>query len=308
MGDAKMQNTSEIQELNTKQHLSGYDLTTLLIRGGLSKLGLNANAKLVLTYLATCYNEKNGSVYPRVKTISESLEISERGVIRALAELTDKGCIIRSKRGRNKNVYVITNKVLNLTSNDITVRQDDTSSNDTTSLPCHEIKQHEVKEQQLKENVVSLRNFNRGAEEQTLKASSTTAVCSKVLYDLTVIPDIIKAKAESGKIRNLQGYWRSLRPQVKQEYWEQDTAEKLKIQQKAEIKKQAEIQQAKELAEKQAEQAELSKPLDEQYTREQAINLVSKLYSLNRNFAFRGIAKDLVKIYEISENEIQEII
>ena len=136
-----MQTMKEIQTIKEcNRHLSGFDLTTLLIRGGLSKLGLNANAKLVLTYLATCYNEKNGCVYPRVRTMSKALEISERGIIRALAELTEKGCIIRSKRRRNTNIYVITNKVLNLTSNDTINGHNDISSNDTMSLPCNEIK------------------------------------------------------------------------------------------------------------------------------------------------------------------------
>lgn len=288
-------------DLTNVNHLSGYDLTTLLIRGGgLAKLNLNANAKMVLLYLATCYNEKKGSVYPRVATMAAALDISERGVIRALAELTEKGAIMRSKKGRNKNVYVITNKVLNIS-----------LSSDTMSrrvvTPCHyhvhEIKQHEVKQQH--EVVDFLKNSKtKGVEEETQAASSTAAAVSSKTYDITEIPDIIKKKHKEGKIRNLVGYWRSLRPAVKQEYWELDAAEKKKIQRKKELQEQAQLE--KQRAAEEWEKIKNEPSVVEVYTRQQAWDYCLRFTSNPdmRRFLHKGICAKLIERFNFDIEDL----
>ena len=276
-------------------HLSGYDLTTLLIRGGLAKLNLNANAKMVLLYLATCYNEKKGTVFPRISTMAASLGIAARGVIRAIEELTEKGAILKSKRGRNKNVYILTNKVLNVT------RHDDTSSSDMVSLPClKEVKQHEVKQQH--EVVVDLNKpVANEVEEET---TSSTVVASPETPNINEIPDIIRRKHEEGKIRNLVGYWKSLRPAVKKEYWEQNAAEKQKIQRKKELEKQAQLEKQRKAEE--WEQLKNEPSIVETYTREQAWGYCQRFADNPdmHKFLYKGICAKLIKRFGFNVDEL----
>jgi len=282
-----MQTAKEIQTVKEcNKHLSGYDLTTLLIRGGLGKLGLNANAKLVLTYLATCYNEKNGSVYPRVKTMSEALEISERGIIRALAELTEKGYIIRSKRGKNKNVYVITNKVLNLADNDTTKRQDDTTSNDTMSLPCnHEVKQEEVKEQQQIKEVKPVENV------VAFSSFSSFKKCKSV--KLEDVPSIIR---ENKNVKNPCGYWASLDENAKNEYLEKEKKKEEIRLKKIEFEKQEELRKIQE--QKELEEIRKQPPFWETCNRQEAVKHLRNFKNM-RQLLHTGYRQTLIDKYNI---------
>lgn len=209
--------------IKDKGYLSGYDLTTLLIRGGLAKLNVTANTKLVLLYFASCYNAKKGVVFPKIKTVADSVGISEIGVKRAVAELIEKGCILKTKKGANANQYLITNKITgyqNDTSQiDTLPDQNDTSESIKMIPSCHELKQEELK--QTTTDVVFLKEFKGVDKEET--------GCTAVSSFETEIPDILKEKAKKGEIRNLKAYWNSLRPAVKQEYIEVDAAEKKRI-------------------------------------------------------------------------------
>lgn len=102
---------TESQTVTSCNKLSAYQLTTGLLRGGLSKLDLNPTATITLMYLASCYNGK--AVYPHIETISKSTGLSSSGVKKAIAELVTKGCILKAKKhnGTNANIYTITNKV-----------------------------------------------------------------------------------------------------------------------------------------------------------------------------------------------------
>lgn len=281
-----MQTAKDLQTVKEcNKHLSGYDLTTLLLRGGLSKLGLNSNAKLVLTYLATCYNEKNGSVYPRVKTMSEALEISERGIIRALAELTEKGCIIRSKRGRNTNIYVITNKVLNLANNDTTKRQDDTTSNDIMSLPCHEVKQHEVKEQQQTKEVKPVKNV--------VAFSSFSSFKKYKSIKLEDVPNIIK---DNKNIKNPCGYWASLDENAKNEYIEKEKQKEEIRLKKIEFEKQEELRKIQE--QKELEEIRKQPPFWETCNRQEAIKHLRNFKNM-RQLLHTGYRQMLIDKYNI---------
>ena len=288
------------QELQTvtngnTPHLSGYDLTLLLIRGGIGRLGLNSNAKEVLLYLASCYNEKNGVVYPRVKTMAAALDISERGVIRALAELTEKGCIIRSKRKKNSNEYVITRKVLQLnpmqhqTKNvaDVTSHgHNDTSSSDTVSpLMNHEVEQHEIKQHQpvKKADVVSISSFS-----------------------LKKIPPSILAKKtdKNGRpIRNHAAYWNSLNDAQKREYLKNE-AEAAK--RKEERKKQEEAEKQRQREEQRQIKENANKPLDEQWSRERAIRQIWITKNLRRGM-ITGFIKSLADLYNLDVRSIEQM-
>ena len=292
--------------ISNKRHLSGYDLTTYLIRGGLGKLGLNGNAKEVLLYLASCYNEKNGTVYPRVKTISEAMGISERGVIRALAELTETGCIMRSKRGKNTNVYVITQKVLNSNSRGHNGTTQTPISNDkmTPSVMtwCH-YHEHEIKELEVKQHakVVSFKKVIQTEAEKEAESSSTIASASFETKVEAEIPDILKRKAESGEIKNLIAYWRSLRPQIQQEYIEQDKEEKNAERQREEWKRLAEAERQAKIEAERKLREELDRPLEEQWTKETAIRTIQ---TFKRMGIKSKLAEKLAKVFEIDVTKL----
>lgn len=292
-----MQTAEQLQTVTNGNtpHLSGYDLTLLLLRGGIGRLGLNSNAKEVLLYLASCYNEKNGVVYPRVKTMAAALDISERGVIRALAELTEKGCIIRSKRRKNSNEYVITRKVLQSNpiqhqtknaDNVITHGHNDTSSNDTVSpLMIHEVEQHEVKQQQpvKKADVVSISSFS-----------------------LKKIPPSILAKKtdKNGRpIRNHAAYWNSLNDAQKREYLKNE-AEAAK--RKEERKKQEEAEKQRQIEEQRQIKENANKPLSEQWSRERAIRQIWITKNLRRGM-ITGFIKSLADLYNLDVRSIEQM-
>lgn len=287
----------------SQKHLSAYDLTTNLIRGGLSKLKLNANARMVLLYLASCYNEKNGIVFPRVKTMAEALDISERGVIRALQELTEKNCIIRSKKGHNTNIYALTQKVLcskpleTKRHNDILKRQDDIKRDDIMSLPC-ELKQEEIKEQQLKEETEIKKPKN------VVVFSSSSPKTSKSL-DLQAIPELIK---NNPNIKNPKAYWNSLDENAKQDYYrkEQETA-KLKARREAEEKERE--QQTLENYKKYLERKN-SKPFTKTCSKDEAIEYIQRMYGKNdfmKTFAEKSrTVKELSDKFNLNLQEILE--
>lgn len=69
---------------------------------------LNAQAKLVYIYLASC--EKEG-INPSHEIISQSCSIGSATVIRALKELVENGLIAAEKHGAGvRNTYSIVNK------------------------------------------------------------------------------------------------------------------------------------------------------------------------------------------------------
>lgn len=287
----------------SQKHLSAYDLTTNLIRGGLSKLKLNANARMVLLYLASCYNEKNGIVFPRVKTIAEALDISERGVIRALQELTEKNCIIRSKKGHNTNVYALTQKVLcskpleAKRHNDILKRQDDIKRDDTMSLPC-EVKQEEIKEQQpVKEEI-------KEAPAKVVKVAFSSNSLKKPGQPQPLeIPAII---AKNPNIKNPKAYWNSLDENAKQTYISKEKElEELKERKLAEEKEREKRSYENYLKH---EALKNSKPFSETCTKEEAEAYIQRMYGANdfmKKIAFKSTTvKQLQAKFNLNLEEI----
>ena len=78
----------------------------------LSQFNLKPTTKLVLLYLAGCYNPKHVDVFPKQKTIALQMGISERSVISAIQELHKEGLVISERKYTNR--YKFTSRILNL--------------------------------------------------------------------------------------------------------------------------------------------------------------------------------------------------
>ena len=78
----------------------------------LSQFNLKPTTKLVLLYLAGCYNPKHADVFPKQKTIALQMGISERSVISAIQELHKEGLVISERKYTNR--YRFTSRILNL--------------------------------------------------------------------------------------------------------------------------------------------------------------------------------------------------
>lgn len=296
-----MQTTKQFQTNGvdvTKLHVSGYQLTTALLRGGIARLELNNTASLVLLYLASCYN--GGAIFPRISTIASNVGISEISVKRGIAELLNKQCIMKSKRhnGTNANCYVLTQKILSM-------YQGATNQSIKVLPTCMKLNHDKLEKQQ--QVVVSLENkVSKGAEEETSREASSTAVSvsSKTHFNLDEIPEII---LKNKKIRNVKRYWGSLRPTIKLEYLEQDAAEKEKARLKAERLKEEE--QRKEQERKEREELRNAPPFTQTCTREEGWNFCmrfAKSVSM-RHFLFRGLCADIIKRFNFNTEELLKL-
>lgn len=95
----------------TGHGLRQVDLLNYLLNN-LQQFNLKPTSKLVLMYLAGCYNPKHADVFPKQKTIADKMGISEASVIRAIQELHKEGVIISERKYTNR--YKFTSRILNL--------------------------------------------------------------------------------------------------------------------------------------------------------------------------------------------------
>ena len=275
-----------MQQTVIKKHLSGYDLINNLIRGGLSNLNLSANTKLVLLYLGTCYNEKKGVVFPKIKTIAEAIGIAEISVKRAIKELLKENCILKAKRFKNSNEYILTNKILETKQIDTKEAQNDTSKGIKMILPIeHELKQEEIREQQLK-------------KEKEIKQQKKVVVAfssnSTKIPDLkpSEIPSII---ANNPKIKNPKAYWRSLDNTAKADYYRKEQeATELKARQEAKEKEQEQRSYENYLKQQALKNA---KPFSKTCTKEQAISYIKTTYG--KSEIMKALAKKSRTVKEL---------
>lgn len=291
-----MQTTKQFQTNGvdvTKLHVSGYQLTTALLRGGIARLELNNTASLVLLYLASCYN--GGAIFPRISTIASNVGISEISVKRGIAELLNKQCIMKSKRhnGTNANCYVLTQKILSM-------YQGATNQSIKVLPTCKKLNHEKLEKQQ--QVVVSIENKVKGAEEETSREASSTAVSvsSETLFNLNEIPEII---LKNKKIRNVKRYWCSLRPAIKLEYLhEQEKKDRLK-KEREELERQEAERKAKEKAEQEAYE---KLPLNERWSYKQAVKHVwSMRWILNRRGHHAiGLTADLIELYNLDVKQV----
>lgn len=88
---------------------SSFELTKHLLNN-LQQFKITQTAKLVLLYLADCYNPKKADMFPKQKTIAEKLGVSEISVTRAISELHKEGLIISERKYTNR--YIFTSRIL----------------------------------------------------------------------------------------------------------------------------------------------------------------------------------------------------
>ena len=99
----------EVAKKHEEHGFSSFELTKHLLNN-LQQFKITQTAKLVLLYLADCYNPKKADMFPKQKTIAEKLGVSEISVTRAISELHKEGLIISERKYTNR--YNFTSRIL----------------------------------------------------------------------------------------------------------------------------------------------------------------------------------------------------
>jgi DNA-binding Lrp family transcriptional regulator len=155
--------------MNTAQKHVGHAIRQVellnYLLNNLSQFNLKPTTKLVLLYLAGCYNPKHADVFPKQKTIALQMGISEASVIRAIQELHKEGLIISERKYTNR--YKFTSRILNLggmvedflEANNMQVENSQNAISETCNLQAPYIEQEK---EQKKEQTYSFSNKNEG--------------------------------------------------------------------------------------------------------------------------------------------------
>lgn len=228
---------AELQQFtNLHEKITGYELTTLLLRNG-KQLGLKSSELLVFTTLATYWNGK--PVYPRISTLSENTTLSEKAVRTAINGLIQKGYLIKSKRGRNANVYNIN---VNAVKSTIESSKSDRTCAVKSTAPC--IKSNHKKSNKEQQQITST--------EQPKQKDNVVAFSQKFsnrkhrTITLADVPDFIK---QNKKVQNPCGYWASLSDEVREELIQKHTEKLEKQRKKEEIRQKREEEKLQYYAE-----------------------------------------------------------
>lgn len=155
-------------ESMSEHAFSQFELTTNVVTK-LNTFKLTPTAKLVLLYLTTCYNPKHKEVFPKQKTISIKLGISERSVTRAIQELHKEGLILIECKYTNR--YKFTSRIVQEQAENLSVdkRQNDIIQSDNLSGTCIEQKKETKKEPTVKKSLTVDSNSIEFEEFKILK-------------------------------------------------------------------------------------------------------------------------------------------
>lgn len=292
-GEGKMQTVQKFQYVtngNIKRQLSSFELITNWIDTGYT-LNLSSNAIQLMTVLLRFYNPDKKFVFPHQGTLAERTKTSLATVKRGLNELIKAQLVIKTRK-QSGNVYGFTSKLFELLD----------SSNCT--IPTAQ-------------NEPCMKGTNKGTnkEQTTCKpvesAPKKADVVSFSSFSLKKIPASILAKKtdKNGKpIRNHAAYWNSFTDDQKREYLRNEALEAEKVRKKQEREKQAELEKQQKLEEEKKLQAELNKPLNEQWSRSQAIKHIWYLRNmppiLNKK---NGLPAQLASIYSLDIKTICEM-
>lgn len=270
----------------TKVKISGYELTTLLIRNG-KKLNLKPAELLVFTALASYWN--GAPVYPKISTLADNTAQSEKTVRTALNGLIQKGYLIKSKRNKNANIYNINlSAVLSAVNTTTESGKSDRTSAVNFTAP----------------NITNHEKLNK--ETTTCKKSEKTELKNVVVFNPNSkkpvtpadVPEIIK---NNKKVQNPCAYWASLSDEVKKEYLEKQKEKDEKTRKIVELRK---IQALK----KQQEQQELERIKNEPLfweicDRAQAVEHLRHFLKMPK-LLHSGYRIDLMQKFNISIDEL----
>lgn len=277
-----MQTAEQLQGFTNGNNpkISGYQLLTLLSRN-MGRLKLKQAEALTFMALASYWNGQ--PIYPKIQTLCENTNLCDKAVRNAIKSLIEQGYLLKSKRGKNANVYsIVVSKVLSTVDTGTKYRTRPVPD----TAPFNMKSYHEKLEQQHGETP---------PESEPQKAE----VVSFSSFSLKKIPDSILAKKtdKTGKpIRNHAAYWNSFTDDQKREYLKNEAAETEK---KEKLKKQAQLAKQQKLEEEKKLQEQLSKPLHEQWSKEQAIKHVWQTRNLHKGILKEGLTKSLVNLYNL---------
>ena len=226
-----------ISENLTNCKISGYELTTLLIRNG-KQLNLKPAELLVFTALASYWN--GAPVYPKINTLADNTAQSEKTVRTALSGLIKKGYLIKSKRSKNANIYNINiSAVISAVNTTAECGKFYRSSAVNFTAPIY-------RTNHVKSNKTTTVKKSKKIEPKNVVAFNSN---SKKSVTPTDVPEIIK---NNKKVQNPCAYWASLSDEVKKEYLDKQKEKDEKTRKIVELRK---IQALK----KQQEQQELER-------------------------------------------------
>lgn len=210
---------------------SQYEITTNLLRN-LYKYDLTPVTKLVLLELTTHLNEnKNGGVvFPSISYIAEVLGIGLTATKKAINDLIKQGLIIKSKRSKikgNYNMYVLTPKVQNLTSeqpkiecfkksdNDFFFKEQKKETNKPTNVDDFKI----LKDYAVKHNAKNINAYintlkKSGSDKQIIKDYKQTKANNKAMLEAakTNQKDLEFAKQNAWQVP--KGFFDNIRTQI----------------------------------------------------------------------------------------------
>lgn len=298
----KMQTVQQLQHFtngNNTRSLSSFELMANWIDIAY-KLELSSTAIQVMTVLLRFYNPLKKYVFPHQSTIAERTNTSIATVKRSLNELIKARLIIKT-RTQKGNVYGFTPKLFELCDSSICTIS--TAQNE----PC------------IQEQIKRTDKRTSTARKAEKPKSKNDVVVSFNSLSLKCVPASILTKKtdRNGKpIRSHAAYWNSLTDEQKCEYLKAEEVEAEKLKKREELKKQQKAEKERERAEAEARKKELEKPLNEQFSRKQAIKHVWGLRKLHRGIMKPGLTKSLVELYNLdvvsicamSEEELKNIL
>lgn len=289
-----MLNVVNTQEIS---HINGYELTNALIRGGLGKLKLSNSASMVLLYLCSCYNAKNKTVFPKIITVALSLGITQMTVKRAIKELVNAGCILKTKKDKKQNAYIITPKVLNLSNKDNIKTDKSVTKNEDKNVTLLNKINHEI-ETTTKKNKI-----------EQLEVKKEVVLTSNLNNDLEILDFVVNVKKQV--IKSKKGYltWlnKTENAEIKQNILNELYEHKQKLANKEKFE-QAQRQYLKDLQESKARFIADNTKLEDLYpTKEKALFYLSSrvLYGgFDRQIVKNPTFKTLVNKFGITKEEI----
>lgn len=208
-----MKNLKEVEK-HVKEGFSQFELSKNVLHN-LKHFDLTPTGKLVLLYLADCYNPKKADMFPKQKTIAEKLGVSEVSVTRAISELHKAGLIISERKYTNR--YNFTSRILPegaiVKQNKLIERKHQNDNKEPIKMIAHDKEQNK---EQINNKVVAFKKEEKITDAQIL------AVYAKE-HGATNIQGYINSLKLKGVAADIIRQYRE--KEGVQKYWERQAAQ-----------------------------------------------------------------------------------